>query len=47
MTNFRELLSLLGQNQIEFIIVGGLAATAHGSSRFTKDLDIVYRRTYR
>jgi len=44
MTNFRELLSLLGQNRIEFIIVGGLAATAHGSSRFTKDLDIVYRR---
>ena len=45
MTNFRDLLILLGHNQVEFIIVGGLAATAHGSSRFTKDLDIVYRRT--
>ena len=45
MTNFRDLLGVLGQNRIEFIIVGGLAATAHGSSRFTKDLDIVYHRT--
>ena len=45
MTNFRELLRVLGQNQVEFVIVGGLAATVHGSSRFTKDLDIVYRRT--
>ena len=45
MTHFRELLRALGQNQVEFIIVGGLAATVHGSSRFTKDLDVVYRRT--
>lgn len=45
MTDFRELLRVLGQNQVEFVIVGGLAATVHGSSRFTKDLDIVYRRT--
>lgn len=45
MTNFRELIRVLGQNQVEFIIVGGLAATVHGSSRFTKDLDVVYRRT--
>ena len=45
MTHFRELLRALGQNQVEFIIVGGLAATVHGSSRFTKDLDVVYHRT--
>jgi predicted nucleotidyltransferase len=44
MTNFRELLRVLSHSQVEFIIVGGLAATVHGSSRFTKDLDIVYRR---
>ena len=44
MTNFRELLRILGQSQVEFIIVGNLAATVHGFSRFTKDLDIVYRR---
>jgi hypothetical protein len=45
MTNFRELLRILGQSQVEFIIVGNLAATVHGFSRFTKDLDIVYRRS--
>ena len=30
---------------MDFIIVGGAAATAHGSSRLTEDLDLVYRRT--
>jgi hypothetical protein len=30
---------------VEFIVVGGAAATAHGSARLTKDLDISYRRT--
>jgi hypothetical protein len=30
---------------VEFIIVGGAAATAHGSARLTLDLDIVYQRT--
>ena len=45
MTDFRALISLLVNNSIEFIIVGGAAATAHGSARLTEDLDIVYRRT--
>jgi hypothetical protein len=30
---------------VEFIVVGGTAATIHGSARLTRDLDIVYRRT--
>jgi hypothetical protein len=30
---------------VEFIIVGGAAAVAHGSARLTQDLDLVYRRT--
>ncbi|CAN5754639.1 hypothetical protein BH11MYX3_BH11MYX3_38710 [soil metagenome] len=30
---------------VEFIIIGGIAATAHGSAHVTVDLDIVYRRT--
>ncbi|MDQ3298204.1 MAG: nucleotidyltransferase [Myxococcota bacterium] len=30
---------------VEFIIIGGVAATAHGSAHVTVDLDIVYRRT--
>jgi hypothetical protein len=29
---------------VEFIVVGGAAATAHGSARLTRDLDIVYNR---
>lgn len=45
MTDFRALISLLADGRVEFIIVGGAAATAHGSARLTEDLDIVYRRT--
>lgn len=45
MMNFRALVSLLANSAIEFIIVGGTAATIHGSARLTQDLDIVYRRT--
>ena len=44
MTDFRALITLLAGSSVEFIIVGGAAATAHGSSRLTEDLDIVYRR---
>ncbi|HMF56488.1 MAG TPA: hypothetical protein VK619_09100 [Pyrinomonadaceae bacterium] len=45
MTDFRGLLRLLVNSRVEFIMVGGAAATAHGSSRLTNDLDIVYSRT--
>jgi len=45
MTDFRALISLLVDARVEFIIVGGAAATAHGSARLTQDLDVVYRRT--
>lgn len=44
MTDFPALISLLAKSKIEFIVVGGAAATAHGSARLTEDLDIVYRR---
>lgn len=45
MTDFRALITLLVKSRVEFIIVGGAAATAHGSARLTNDLDVVYRRT--
>ena len=45
MTDFNALLRLLTENQVEFIIVGGAAATAHGSARLTLDLDVVYNRS--
>jgi predicted nucleotidyltransferase len=44
-TDFKALLRLLNDNEVEFIIVGGAAATAHGSARLTFDLDIVYKRS--
>lgn len=44
MTDFNALLRLLTENKVEFIIVGGAAATAHGSARLTIDLDVVYSR---
>jgi hypothetical protein len=43
-TDYTSLLPLLVKSEIDFIIVGGAAATAHGSARLTLDLDIVYRR---
>jgi len=44
MTDFRRLLDALTAGQVEFIIVGGLASTVHGSARLTQDIDIVYSR---
>jgi len=45
MTDFATLIRLLSESKAEFIIVGGAAATAHGSARLTLDLDIVYNRS--
>ena len=45
MTDFEKLISVLADARVEFIIVGGLAATAHGSARLTQDVDVVYSRT--
>jgi len=45
MTDYSGLLRALHQEAVEFILIGGLAAVAHGSSRFTADIDVVYRRT--
>jgi hypothetical protein len=44
-TDFRRLLEALVTAGVEFIIIGGMAATAHGSAHVTVDLDLVYRRT--
>ncbi|HEX8236376.1 MAG TPA: hypothetical protein VF600_10495 [Abditibacteriaceae bacterium] len=45
MTDYAALLQALLDAEIEFIVIGGLAAMAHGSPRFTQDVDVVYRRT--
>lgn len=44
MTDYTALIPLLVENEIDFIIVGGAAATVYGSARLTLDLDIVYSR---
>ena len=45
MTDFPAMLQALDEHHVEYIVVGGAAATAHGAARLTLDLDIVYRRT--
>jgi hypothetical protein len=45
MTRFEELLHVLNQSQVEYLVIGGVAGTLHGSSMATYDLDIVYRRS--
>ena len=44
MTDFAGMLRALCQAQVQFILVGGVAAAAHGSARLTQDVDIVYAR---
>ncbi|HYU27258.1 MAG TPA: nucleotidyltransferase [Thermoanaerobaculia bacterium] len=45
MNTFEPLLRALVTGGVEFIIVGGVAGTQHGSARVTYDIDILYRRT--
>jgi predicted nucleotidyltransferase len=39
---FEEMLRALVARGIRFVVVGGVAATIHGSARYTNDLDICY-----
>jgi len=43
-TRFGDLLRTLAAAGVDFILVGGVAAAAHGSPRSTQDLDVVYSR---
>ena len=40
-SNFLDILSQLHDSHVEFVIGGGVAASLHGGSRLTFDLDIV------
>ena len=44
MTNLERQLRLLVDAGVDFIVIGGMAAAAHGSARATLDLDVVYAR---
>ena len=45
MTRIDEALRALATGGVQFILVGGAAAAAHGSARVTQDVDLVYCRT--
>ena len=45
MTDFERMFRTLQKGRVEYILVGGVAATVHGSSRLTQDVDICYGRT--
>ena len=45
MLKLAEILLALDREQVAFGVIGGVAATIHGSSRATFDLDLCYRRT--
>lgn len=38
--DFRDLLELLNQHQVRYLVVGGFAVAIHGTPRYTKDLDL-------
>ena len=44
-TNFQRLIALLAEARVEFVVIGGLAATVHGSAYVTQDVDICYNRS--
>ena len=43
-TDYAKLISALDKAGVDFIVIGGLAANAHGSPRFTQDVDVIYSR---
>ena len=44
MTGLERLLGRLHDGGVAFILIGGVAARAHGSARLTQDVDIAYAR---
>jgi len=43
--DFAGIVGALADAGVEVIVIGGLAAQAHGSARLTQDADFLYRRT--
>lgn len=44
MIALERLIKTLHDHDVAYILVGGIAARAHGSARITQDIDIVYAR---
>lgn len=45
MVDFATVIGVLADAGVEVVVIGGLAAQAHGSARITQDTDFIYRRT--
>ena len=45
MIQLESVLKSLTENEVEFVIVGGVAITAHGSAYLTQELDFCYSRS--
>lgn len=45
MTDYRQLIEKLLDNDVEFVLIGGFAAVMHGSTSLTQDIDICIRFT--
>ncbi len=45
MVEIERLIESLLKNDVEFVVVGGVAATAFGSTYVTKDLDVCYKKS--
>lgn len=43
--DFKDLLKLFNENNVEYVIVGGYALAFHGAPRFTGDIDLYVRPT--
>jgi hypothetical protein len=43
-TDFEKALAALTNAGVDFIVIGGVAGTLHGSAFITQDLDVVYAR---
>lgn len=39
-----EAIIILAKNEVDFVVIGGMAIRSHGSSYLTQDLDICYSR---
>jgi hypothetical protein len=44
MKDIEKHLLVLAQYAVDFVVIGGVAATLHGSSHLTQDLDVCYSR---
>jgi hypothetical protein len=45
MPNPEQVLTILNDAEVEYVVIGGVALVAHGSARATFDIDVCYKRS--